>query len=78
MQDARWFHKEWLRASLSLQPGASELFGTVFGLPGKYAIARRLIGDWLEQKRGEEWAGDAVKQVFIDEGQGYVISGLRG
>lgn len=40
----------------------------MFGLPGKYAIARRLIGDWLERRSEEPWAGDEVKQVEIEDG----------
>ena len=85
LEDARWFHADFLTAAISNSMPAVVRSGAAapeFRIPGKYALASRIICSWLlerqQQRRkqqgeeqGEEEAAAAlaaVPDVSIDEG----------
>ncbi|KAH9305062.1 hypothetical protein KI387_009466, partial [Taxus chinensis] len=65
LEDARWIHKDFLRAVLlgKVLPSSGE-----FNVPGKHAIAHHLMEKWISEKRCGEWAGDYIETVEIDKG----------
>lgn len=65
LEDAKWIHKDFLRAVLS---GKSPPPGVEFHVPGKYAIAHYLMDRWITETRCNKWAGDEIETVQIDEG----------
>ena len=82
LEDARWFHADFLTAATSSSMPAivrSGAAGPEFRIPGKYALASRIICSWLHERQqrrqqrdeqGEEAAAAlaAVPDVSIDEG----------
>jgi NAD+ diphosphatase len=65
LEDAKWIHKDFLRAVLS---GKSLPPGVQFHVPGKYAIAHYLLDKWITESRCNKWAADEIETVQIDEG----------
>ncbi|XP_057859998.1 uncharacterized protein LOC131068759 isoform X1 [Cryptomeria japonica] len=65
LEDARWIHKDFLRAVLL---GKVLPFGVEFHVPGKHAIANHLMEKWITETRCVEWAGDDIETVEIDKG----------
>eukprot|EP00897_Mesotaenium_endlicherianum_P009920 jgi/Mesen1/8957/ME000056S08357 len=73
LQDARWVHRDFLRAVVSKdgQLAAPGLPGNArFSVPGKYAIARILLERWATATSPEapSWGGSSVPAVDIDAG----------
>ncbi|EEH53306.1 uncharacterized protein MICPUCDRAFT_52416 [Micromonas pusilla CCMP1545] len=75
LRDARWFHKDWLRAQLGKNvdpretPGAGEIPEGEIALPGRHAMARALIERWVEEDevRSIHWSPyDRVRVVNAD------------
>jgi hypothetical protein len=75
LRDARWFHKDWLRAQLGKNvdpretPGAGEIPEGEIALPGRHAMARALIERWVEEDevRSIHWSPyDRVRVVDAD------------
>lgn len=65
LEDARWIHKDLLRAVLL---GKVLPSGVEFHVPGKHAIAHHLMAKWITETRFVEWAGDDIETVEIDKG----------
>lgn len=65
LEDAKWIHKDFLRAVLS---GKSLPPGVKFHVPGKDAIAHYLMEKWIAETKCNNWAGDEIETVQIDEG----------
>jgi NADH pyrophosphatase NudC (nudix superfamily) len=121
LEDARWFHRDWLLATLgpagTLLPSRGPPMGrrwpaqslcaagidtegiaagaaagaAPFRIPGKYALANRIISDWMLESvattaaveagtdRREPWTGDSLPTVSISHGtQKYVLLRVRG
>jgi ADP-ribose pyrophosphatase YjhB (NUDIX family) len=81
LQDARWFHRDWLRAALAGSADGGGATGAAFRVPGRYALANAVISDWLAGRAcsgagpappsgggGGAWSGDALPAVKIDAG----------
>eukprot|EP00249_Psilotum_nudum_P017212 c26213_g1_i1 orf=203-1858(+) len=65
LEDARWIHREFLKASLL---GKHLPYNMQFRVPGKYAIARILMQRWVNNRVEPVWAGNQIQPVEIDEG----------
>uniref|UniRef100_A0A0G4HXW9 NAD(+) diphosphatase n=1 Tax=Chromera velia CCMP2878 TaxID=1169474 RepID=A0A0G4HXW9_9ALVE len=63
MEDVRWFHRDLVEASFSLS-GFGEDGNPRFHFPGRRALARRLISDWLDSQKLQQGGGEdrAVKK----------------
>mgnify|MGYP001810572285 CR=1 FL=1 len=56
LEDARWFHADWLAAATGAEGAppraASRLGGHIpFRVPGRYALANRIIDSWLTERQ---------------------------
>jgi len=56
LEDARWFHADWLRKALDNNNSNGRYFPSSqdyesFRIPGKYALANTIITGWLEELR---------------------------
>jgi len=89
LEDARWFHRAWITRALGGAEGSSresifrheqredDTFNG-FRIPGKYALANRIISDWLQSSSSSIrdssldtalWMDDdCVPDVIIDSG----------
>lgn len=70
LEDARWFHADWLAAATGMGGqhapapavvrAASSGNDVPFRIPGRYALANRLIRAWLEGRRASQTAQTAA------------------
>eukprot|EP00899_Mesostigma_viride_P024625 jgi/Mesvir1/5347/Mv15436-RA.1 len=77
LEEARWFHRDWLRHVLldeGKTAGSRERFtglndSTPFSIPGDYAIAHTLIMEWVRgDSEREDKKGEGANPVAADSG----------
>ena len=73
LRDARWFHRDWLRAQLGKNEDPREGGRAIpvgeIALPGRHALARHLVERWVGEGEGEaEGAEKAVLSVAMAGG----------
>ncbi|PSC76346.1 NADH pyrophosphatase [Micractinium conductrix] len=66
LEDARWFHADWLAAATGAEGAppraASRLGGHIpFRVPGRYALANRIIDSWLTERQAAAAAATAAE-----------------
>lgn len=80
LEEARWIHRDFVRAAVSEGGAAAAAAlpgGTLFGVPGRYAIARVLLERWAAE--GSTAAlDDVLPSVRIDTGDGLSVLSLSG